>query len=562
MTCKKLNRFLSLLLSLSCLASAHEFPIAGAGVVERELQAEYDRQRFDIQGNVPAIQIDIPEDVLNFPEGKKVLISTVEFKGNDCLSCDFLNDWITEHLNQEMSIKDIYALCICIDQCYAQQGFFLARAYPPPQDIKDNHLVIEVIEGKLGKVEVMGNCFYDSCFISSYFDHLIGCPLHYGEFLRALLLLNENQDLLASAIFKKGEEFGSADVILNIEDCRPVHLYLNGNNYGKDLTTNTRIGGRLDWGNFLFQGDMLSFAQVVGLPIDDLYFTDIEYTVPLNRQGTFLQLEYLTSRFDIDRHKQLHLSGRSDIATVGLEHAVYRTRCWSADVFGTFDYKQIKNYIFNHQTSADKLRVLTLGFQFDRYIPCCSREYLNIRLGVGLPSFLGGSKAVDKECSRHNAGGRFTVFNIDYDRLQILPADWYFYFHASGQWSPYRLTLPEQIYLGGDETVRGYPLAYLLGDSGYYTNCELRFPPPFFGNKNFFMLDKTWKDIIQFDIFLDTGAAAHKSDNAKFLCGTGLGVRIYGPYTLTLSIDVGFPLTEKKHVGNAIMYMKLTAQPF
>lgn len=544
------------------MLSAHDFPIAGAGVVERDLQKEYDRERFDIQGNVPAIQIDIPQDALDFPEGKKVLIKTVEFKGNNCLPCDFLNDWIAEHLDQEMSIKDIYSLCICLDQCYAKEGFFLARAYPPPQDIKNNHLVIEIIEGTLGNVEVVGNCAYSECFVRSYFDNLIGCPIHYGEFLRALLLLNENQDLYASAIFKKGEEFGACDIILKVEDERPVHLYLNVNNYGMGLTTDTRLGGRLDWGNFFFEGDMLSVAQVVGLPVDSLYFTDVDYRIPLNRQGTFLDIEYLISRFDITEHKSLHLSGKSDIVSVGLEHAVYRSRSISADVFTTFDYKQIRNYVFSHQSAADKLRVLTFGFQADRYVPCTSRDYLNVRWGIGLPNFLGGSSAVDEECSRHNAGGRFNVFNIDYDRLQMLPADWYFYLHASGQWSPNRLTLPEQIYLGGDETVRGYPLAYVLGDSGYYTNCELRFPPPFYADCNVFNLEKTWKEILQFNVFIDTGAAAHKSDKTKFLCGTGFGVRIYGPWESTFSVDVGFPLTEKKHIGNAMVYLKFTMQPF
>ena len=82
--------------------------------------------------------------------------------------------------------------------------------------------------------------------------------------MRALMLVNENTDLVVGAVFEKGKQFGEADVILRVRDGRRVHLYLNGNNYGKNLTTNVRAGGRLDWGSLFTQGDMLSVAEVVG----------------------------------------------------------------------------------------------------------------------------------------------------------------------------------------------------------------------------------------------------------------------------------------------------------
>ncbi len=68
------------------------------------------------------------------------------------------------------------------------------------------------------------------------------------------MLLNENTDLMAGSIFEKGKEFGYADVILRVNDKRPMHLYLNGNNYGRNITTNVRAGGRFDYGNLITQG--------------------------------------------------------------------------------------------------------------------------------------------------------------------------------------------------------------------------------------------------------------------------------------------------------------------
>jgi hemolysin activation/secretion protein len=537
-------------------------PVPSAGVVERELEREYEGKPLEPDKEVPAIQIDIPKEKLEIPDGIKVFVDQIEIKGNESISSKEIIRWLREYLHKELSLRDIYELCHVIDHHYAEKGYFLTRAYPPPQDVENNLLIIEVIEGKLGNIQVVGNKYYSESFIRSYFKHLQNKPLQYEAFLRALMLLNDNSDLMAGALFEKGEEFGYADVILRVNDARPVHLYFNGNNYGRNLTTNARAGGRLDWGNLLAQGDTFSVAEVVGFPIEALYFTDVTYTVPLNRKGTSLEAAYLYSKFKIEELTKLHLKGRSDIATLKLNQALIRRRSLSVDLFSYFDYKQIQNFVLSHRTSFDKLRVVTVGALLDHFTPSQGRDYLNIRVAAGIPDFLGGLKAVDKESSRKGGGGRFYLFNIDYDRIQHLPKDCFFYFHGSGQLSPSKLTLPEQIYIGGVDTVRGFPLAVALGDSGYYMNVELRFPPPFLENKKFFKLNKKWKDIVQFDAFLDHGGVFLQSEGNTFLWGSGLGVRVNGPYHLAFSIDVGFPLNHRSHNRDVFTYIKLTCQPF
>ncbi len=550
------------ILSFFWIFSLNAHVIPSAGIVERELEQEYEGRPLTSFERMPSVQIDIPEQKLIFCEGQKVLIKNIKICGNTCFTEETIVGWLEDCLEDPLSIGGIYELCQLVDQHYAEKGFFFTRAYPPPQTVEEGVLLIEVIEGKLGTIKVIENHYYSKEFIESYFACLQNQPLQYDRFLRALLLLNENCDLFVSAVFEKGEEFETCDVILTVNDGYPAHLYLNGNNFGRNLTTNTRVGARLDWGNFFYEGDFFSLAEVVGFPIDALYFTDLNYIIPINRNGAYLELDYLSSRFNIEELKSLHLSGRADIATIGLDHALIRARNFSLDLFSYFDYKQIQNFVFSHRSSFDKLRVLSLGFNIDHLSTCNARDYLTFRLGLGIPRFLGGLKTVDSNCSRQGAGGRFVVANLDYNRLQLLPKDCFFYFHASGQWSPYKLALPELIYLGGENTVRGYPLAVALGDSGYYVNAEFRFPPPFLADKNFFSSDATWKDIIQFDVFVDHGGTFLHSIDHKYLTGTGFGVRINGPYSLDIGIDAGFPLTDRRLSHEVFVYIKVTAQPF
>jgi len=537
-------------------------PVPSAGVVERELEKEYEAEPLAPTREVPAIQIDIPKERLQLPWGKKIHVDDIKIIGNDSISTKELKKCIKKHLHQKLSLQDIYDLCEIIDKCYAEKGYFLARAYPPPQTIEDGLLAIEVIEGRLGNIEVVGNKHYSESFIKSYFASLKGKSLQYNDFIKALMLLNDNSDLVAGAVFEKGKEFGTADVIVRVKDGRPMHLYLNGNNYGRNLTTNVRTGGRFDWGNVITQGDKFSVAQVVGFPVNALYFTDVSYTVPVNRQGTSLEAAYLFSKFKIEELTSLHLKGSSNIATLKVNQALLRRRTYSLDFFSYFDYKQIENFVLSHRTSYDKLRVLTAGILLDHFDPSRGRDYLNVRFAAGIPNFLGGLKPVDSQSSRRGGGGRFFILNMDYDRIQQLPKDCYLYLHGSGQLSPSKLTLPEQLYIGGVDTVRGFPLAEALGDSGYYANFEFRFPFPFLANKRFFNLNKKWKEIIQFDAFVDNGGVFLQSERNTILWGTGVGVRVNGPWTLALSIDVGFPLNHRDHNRDAFIYIKLTCQPF
>jgi hemolysin activation/secretion protein len=536
-------------------------PVPSAGVVERELEKEYEAKPLEPEKEIPQIQIDIPEEKLEMPEGISVVIEEIEIRGNTVFSCQQISQWISCR-EQELNLQQIYEICETINREYAKRGYFLARAYPPPQTIEQGLLVIEILEGRLGEIILEGNRFYSDGFICGYFERLRGRPLQYDSFLRALLLLNEVSDLETAAVFSKGKEVGTADVIVQIQDKRPLHLYLNGNNYGKDLTTNFRVGGRVDAGSLGVYGDKLSIAEVVGFPINALYFTDVVYRVPLNRNGTFFELAYLFSKFKVEELLSLRLKGVSNIGTLKATHAMVRTRQMSLDLFGYFDIKQIQNYSLGRLTSFDKLRVATLGSLLDRFATRDGRDYLNLRFAVGIPSFLGAMAPVDSECSRAGAGGLFVKFNADYDHLQILAKDCIFSFHGSGQWSPFKLAIPEQIYIGGADTVRGFPLASALGDSGYYLNLELKLPPLLLANQRFFVAKKKWREVMQIVAFVDHGGVSFHGGSDTFLWGSGLGFRFKGPRSLSLSLDVGFPLNHNSLSAGAMTYIKVTGQPF
>lgn len=553
-------RFL-LLLSAVGLAAAPP-PEPTGGIIERQLQEEYNARPLDEREEIPHVEIDLPKEQLHIPPGGCVEVERIEVRGASCISESEIQRAVCEFEGRKLCMEEIYALCRKISEILAKKGYFLARAYPPPQTIKDGVLIIEVIEGRLGKIQVEGNQHYSTRFIESYFKKFQEGPLNYDDFMRAILLLNENKDLDSAAIFVKGEKRETADVIIRVKDKRPMHLYLNANNYGRRLTTSFRAGGRFDKGNLFTEGDLFSLVEVVGFPMNELYFTNAIYKLPLNRNGTFLEFLYLYSFFTIPEFSALQMKGNSNIGTVKATHAITRSKSLRVDGFCYFDFIQIKNLSLGTTTSYDKLRVFRGGVTIDGVGSPTQRHYLNTRVSVGIPNFLGGMPAVSDRCSRQGAGGLFVKLNGDYDFLQNFWTDHILSFHASGQLSAYKLAVPEEVYLGGADTVRGFPLAVVLGDSGYYANLELKIPPPILANLPFFMAKKKWREVVQLVGFLDQGGAFFYGGTDNFLWGTGFGLRVRGPVGLSFSLDVGYPLNHKNLATSPMIYMKITGQPF
>ncbi|WP_444345606.1 POTRA domain-containing protein, partial [Phascolarctobacterium succinatutens] len=71
-----------------------------------------------------------------------------------------------EYIGKEVGVKDLYELVNKINKLYLDNGYFTCRAILPAQTIKNGTVKIELIEGKTNAVEVQGNKYTKSKYIS------------------------------------------------------------------------------------------------------------------------------------------------------------------------------------------------------------------------------------------------------------------------------------------------------------------------------------------------------------------------------------------------------------
>ena len=84
-------------------------------------------------------------------------IKKIKLRGNSVLSDERLMPQVDLGEGKDVNLNMLNAMADKISAFYASEGYFLARAFIPKQEIKDNTAVITIYEGRINKVIVKGN---------------------------------------------------------------------------------------------------------------------------------------------------------------------------------------------------------------------------------------------------------------------------------------------------------------------------------------------------------------------------------------------------------------------
>ncbi len=361
-------------------------PSTSAGVVERQILAEYNIQTLSPQREIPLLEVDIPNEVLDIPVGISAYVEHIIVKANYPLFEEERKAITSRYENRELNGRDLMDLCYEIEQLYAKNGYIVAWVYPPVQRLENYTLVIAVVEGTLDRIEVQGNTSYSSKFIRRYFEDQIGGPINYNQLMKALLLVNENTDLSVEGILRKSQEVGCADLILQVQDSRPLHLSGGYNNWGSSTTTFNQIASTFVMGNLATSGDKLSMMTSFGVPAV-FYYVNPTYIIPLTGSGANLQLSYTFSQSNTQgaEYEPYDLSSWTELASLTYDQPLVRTKKMEAGINASFNFEQYKNLQQGITSSYDRLRVLSLGGSIDYTDSISGRNILDGSLNIGIP---------------------------------------------------------------------------------------------------------------------------------------------------------------------------------
>ena len=120
-------------------------------------------KRFDASQSeqTPATRSALQMPLLSRPEARAdskplATLRQVSVTGALTIPADQLITAYQPYLGKKVSQADLVAIAAAISDLYRAAGFHLSRAIVPPQDIRDGHLRLQVIEGSITEVALKG----------------------------------------------------------------------------------------------------------------------------------------------------------------------------------------------------------------------------------------------------------------------------------------------------------------------------------------------------------------------------------------------------------------------
>ncbi len=530
-------------------ASAQVIPPAGQPGIQEKLLRERRPTFKPPEEQILDIQIEDSRTVKDAGAGPSFLVRKIVIEGNTLFDDETLGPIVDIGEGLEVTLGVLTLMVHEITAYYAQEGYILARAFIPEQEIKDGVVRIRVLEGRVGEVQVMGNERFNTEDILDRMKPVQEEPIFNKNTLeKTLLQLNDIVGLTSKTTLKPGQKFGTSDVLLEVTESRPYRFSFDGDNFGSRFTGEERYGITGIFGSTLIFGDQFSFRAVQSN--DEQLFLNPVYILPLNNYGSSLKFSYTFSEFNLgDSLAALNSGGKANIASFVLNHVVHRERTSEFHVRLGGELRYFENGILGQDSSNDKIQ--NVYFAFSGFLAdfLDGRTFYNFRFQQGF----GETDVTDPLNSRFLGRGDVLIAKMEIQRFQsAFFLNSYFMLQGRGQWVDGRVLSPDLFPIGGYGSVRGYPLAEAAGDNGYTLTVEYVLPFPFKIPLSDKPQMRSLDQVVSLFGFLDHGEIFVKDpqpgETDVDMNGAGFGVRVnipqWGPNypSMSFSVAIGYPV--------------------
>lgn len=475
-------------------------------------------------------------------------INTVQFSGVKAFPETELLTLVQPELGREMTLQAMKDLALKVQGHYHRSGFRLAKVVVPQQNFSTGTLNLVVLEGRLAKVEVVGNQRTKPGIFPDFLAAegvRAGQPIALDNAERALVRLNRLSGLEVTATLKPGAEQGTTNLLVNVTEAPRVKGNLELNNYGGKNTGEVRAIAAVEAPNVTGRGDALSFIGLMGVDQSGVYFARLGYAIPVNSKGGKVSSYVGLGNTEVGgQFSALDIQGDNTSAGVGYIHDFVK----SAKVIHTLEtwleVQNLEQSFLGVKTFDDRIRKVRVTYQVDEST-AKGRNLAAVSLHRGLGAILGGMPNGSPMSSKAIAGAdnNFTKLTFDVARVHMLSPRTKLIAQWSGQYAFDPLVSSEQWGIGGYGSVAGHTPSAFSGDSGVTVGLEAR--------RQLFANTAAWQVIGR----LDHGRIAIKKPflgqkETESLSGLLLGV-LYAPkQNMEFRVDLAKPVGEKTDAGS------------
>lgn len=410
------------------------------------------------------------------PGGPSVTVRGFEIEGNTAISTGELQAQIASYVGKSMTLLELYDVTDVLTRYYRAKGYGLASVSLPAQTLSGGTVHLQVIEGRIGKVNIQGNTRTRDTVLQKRVAGLKSGDLYTDAAAeRAVLLLNDLPGMGARAVLSPGADFGTSDILFNVDE----NQYAGDasiDNYGRSVIGRWRVSADFYDNSLTDYGDQLS-AGITHSDGNRLNFGKLAYALPVGPVGGTLTSSYNRAEYHGvftavgQTGPGLPFSGSTQNAGVSWQYPQTRSTeqsfYWNAGV----SWDNSRSLAGSGSAATNSLTTNILLLQVGMFY---AHTYGDQSVLTVAGNLWTNGKQYSHSTSLNNVSTERARGELDSAWQHPFAGNWAWVNQLNLSYSVNPLTDADKFNLGGPGSVLGYQSAEQRGDSGYFASSEVQ----------------------------------------------------------------------------------------
>lgn len=439
-----------------------------------------------VNPNKPAITTGTAASTSIDLKQKSILFNGIAFRGLSIFQPVDLIPLYEGYLGAAVDTQTLQKIVNAIVKKYNNLGYTNVTAAVSEQKIRNGLVRIEVSEGHISRVHLVGDLRGKKSYLTSFFDKLpLNQPVNSKTLEHTMLLLNDLPGIVATSRIVPIEDMPKQfELLVDITQTR-----LSG-----DITINNRgsklIGETLGAISLNSYAAFKQFEQIQLTVASSSQNNELDYYVlntswPISNKGTQLKFDLAhTEAMPGDFLEPLNIIIKTSNSTVGIYHPLYRQKSKSIFLDGKINYYKSDTSIQQEASATDRIYTLRLRVDF---LSIQAPYYFN-QFAIGINQSLHGldklnetSQINDSDINSTNKES-FSVLHLEYFGKYNLSQKWLLSYRINGQYADKSLPSSETFTFSDGVIGGAYDPSEIYGDHGLAgkTTIQYRLKSTFF----------------------------------------------------------------------------------
>lgn len=366
-------------------------------------------------------------------------------------------------------------------------GFVTTRVVVEPQDLRSGLLVLTVIPGKIGRIQLQDQSAIPFATRGTLW---FAMPMAAGDFLnvrdveQALENLKRVPSADANIELLPSENVGETDILVQYKQGLPFHLTLGLDDSGTKATGRLQGSATFSWDNVFTLNDMFyisgtrSFKRHSDDAIGDYGSKNVSlyYSIPWkNYLLTLSGSRYTYHQTIAGAFESYEYSGESQQMKANLSRLLSRGSRYKTYINAALWARKSANYINDTEVGVQRRRTAgwEVGFNHTQYFGNATLQLsANYKRGTGAHHAL---RAPEEQFGEGTSRMQIVMASLDFTYPFTLGNQSFrFNTNWNGQWNQTPLVQQDKFSIGGRYTVRGFDGELTLsGERGWVWRNEL-----------------------------------------------------------------------------------------